>query len=140
MLPSKIDLSEIGFLLVEDNRFMRQLLTEMLRSFGSTDIREARSGEEALEQIDARLPDIIFCDWMMSSMDGLSFIRELRTDNQSVRSRIPVIMITGHATADKFALALGEGADSFIVKPFKAATLLTHIVKIITGQQVQLVD
>jgi DNA-binding response OmpR family regulator len=66
---------------------------------------------------------------MMQPTDGFAFLQWLR--EQAGMQRIPVIMITGHATSEHVEAALGEGADSYIAKPFTPATLLTHIVKIV---------
>ena len=134
MLENRIDLSEIEFLLIEDNTFMRRLLSEVLRAFGARKVLEADSAEKAFLQMQLRMPDIIFCDWMMSPMDGLEFLRRLRA--MPGGRHTPVIMVTGHATSDHVATALGEGADSYIVKPFNPATLMEHIVKVVTATEV----
>ncbi len=134
MLRARIDLTELDFLLIDDNEFVRRLLCEVLRSFGSRSVREAESPQAAFFQMKIRIPDIIFCDWMMSPMDGMEFLRQLRA--QPGTRHTPVIMITGHATSDHVAAALGEGADSYIVKPFKPGTLMEHIVKVVSATEV----
>jgi two-component system chemotaxis response regulator CheY len=130
---ASLDLSEIDFLLVDDNRFIRQLLLEILRSWGARSIREATGSEEALYEIERHPPDVIFCDWMMGPTDGLGFLKKLRT--MKTHQRIPLIMVSGHATTDHVAAALGEGADSYIVKPFKPATLMSHLLKVISADE-----
>lgn len=126
--PARVDLSRVEFLVVDDNWFVRRLLREVLRSFGAGSVREAGDVAQALEEIDRKAPDIILCDWMMRPMDGLALLNALRLERGS---RIPVIMVTGHATDDHVAAALGSGADSYIVKPFRIDTLLDHILKVI---------
>ena len=125
----KIDLTSLDILVVDDNQFIRRLLMEVLRSFGVGSVRQAPAVDEALWKIDHKTPDIIFCDWMMSPVDGLSFLRRLRGEDKTRHT--PVVMITGHATTDHVSAALGEGADSYIVKPFTAATVMEHIVKVV---------
>src|SRR5579864_6719916 len=61
-----IDLSQLDLLVIDDNRFIRQLLTEILRSFGANTIRESDCSEDAFRQMDRKVPDLIFCDWMMN--------------------------------------------------------------------------
>jgi two-component system chemotaxis response regulator CheY len=131
---SRIDLSDIDFLLVDDNRFIRRLLKEILLSFGARKVREACSGKEAFFQIDRCSPDIIFCDWMMSPINGLDILKKVKSGG---KARIPFIMITGHSTGDHVAAAMGEGADSYIVKPFKPATLMDHLIKVISATKDQ---
>lgn len=124
----RIDLSTVEFLVIDDNQFTRKLTREILRGFGAREVRDVESITDALNAIAQRRPDIILCDWMMHPLDGLFFLKSLRAGS---RSDIPVIMISRHATNDHVAAAMGEGANSYIVKPFRAITLLEHIVKII---------
>ncbi|MES2253718.1 MAG: response regulator [Pseudomonadota bacterium] len=140
MIVSRIDFSALDFLLIEENNFVRELVGGMLRGFGVTRLREARSIEAAMTDIERHPPDIILCDWMMKPTDGLSFLRKLRADGAKPYAHALAIMINEHASSDHIEAALGEGADSYIVKPFRAATLLAHLVQVITGQQVHLVD
>ena len=125
----KIDLTSLDILVVDDNQFIRRLLIEILRSFGVGSVRQAPAVDEALWKIEHKTPDIIFCDWMMSPVDGLAFLRSVRAKDKTRHT--PVVMITGHATTDHVSTALGEGADSYIVKPFRAATVMEHIVKVV---------
>ncbi len=92
----KVDLSELDILLIDDNKFIRLLLGDVLRSFGVGTVREASSADQALEKIHQHRPDIILCDWMMDPPDGLALLRKIRSVDGA--QRVPVIMITGHAT------------------------------------------
>ena len=129
----RIDLTEVDFLVIEDNPFVRRLLCEVLRTFGARRVREAADPDDAFRHMQVRRPDIILCDWMMSPMDGLEFLRKLRLEEQGLHT--PVIMITGHATSDHVAAALGEGANSYIVKPFNPSTLMEHIIKVVSATE-----
>lgn len=131
----RVDLSQLDVLVIDDNKFIRLLLSDVLRSFAVGTIREASSADQALFKICQRRPDIILCDWMMSPVDGMDLMKRIRSE--SGMQRIPIIMITGHATSDHVSEALGEGADSYIVKPFRPATLMEHILKIICRSQVE---
>lgn len=124
---TRINLSTVDFLVIDDNHFIRRLMREILLAFGARSVREANRAEDGLDAVAQDPPDIILCDWMMRPMDGLEFLRTLRSGPWS---SIPVIMVTGHATADHVAAALGDGADSYVVKPFRAMTLLEHIAKV----------
>ena len=128
----KVDLRSVRFLVVDDNEFICRLLKEMLSSFGAEIVCQAATVSTAMDIVRGDPPDIILCDWMMRPLDGLAFLKTIRR----VRGPyIPVIMITGHATGDHVAAAMGEGADSYIVKPFCAGPLLEHIVKVIQASQ-----
>lgn len=125
MTVSRIDFSMLDFLLIEDTD--RDTTSAMLCGFGVTRLREVRSIEMAMAEIERHPPDIILCDWMNKPRDGLSFLRALRADPAKPYARALVIMINAQASSDHIEAALGEGADGYIVKPFSAEKLLAHL-------------
>lgn len=135
MTLSKADFSQISILVVDDSEFVRRLLKEMLLCFGASNVYFAESAEQAFARMEFQCPDLIICDWQMHPMDGLSVLRKLRLDNSSRLSRVPFIMLTGHNGADDVSTAIGEGADSYIVKPFSAGTLMSHLLKVIIADE-----
>lgn len=137
MTVSRIDFSALDFLLIEESDCVREQTGDMLRGFGVTKLREARSIEAAMRDIERRAPDIILCDWMTRPTEGLSFLRKLRADPAKAYAHALVIMINEHASADHIQAALGEGADGYLVKPFRAATLFSHLVQVVSGQKAQ---
>ncbi|HKQ10568.1 MAG TPA: response regulator, partial [Rhizomicrobium sp.] len=78
---------------------------------------------------------VIFCDWQMYPIDGLTILRRLRQQHQSQLAYVPFVMVTGHNANEDVTLALGEGADSYVVKPFSAETLMNHLIKVIVGDK-----
>ena len=134
MLPSSVDLTSLDILVVDDNPFLRKLICVILESFGVGSIRQADNAEAALQEIRKRAPDIVFSDWVMPQSGGLALLRALRRDNTGAWPRIPVIVISGHATEDYVAQAIGEGADSYVVKPFTAKTIMEHVLKVIAQE------
>lgn len=140
MTASRIDFSALDFLLIEENYSSRDMTGEMLRGFGVKRLREARTIDAAMRDIERRPPDIILCDWMTRPTDGLSFLRKLRADPTKPYANALVIMINEQASSDHIQAALGEGADGYIVKPFRPATLLDHLVQAITGQKTRPVE
>ncbi len=83
---------------------------------------EAKSGSQGLELIDTEKPDIVLLDMRMPGLNGIDTLRKLRR-----YSTIPVIMLT--VTNDELneVLALQEGADDYVVKPFGHLELLARI-------------
>ena len=66
--------------------------------------------------------DIVFTDWNMPVMDGLTFVKELRKS-----SKIPVVMITTEGGQKEVLEAMKSGVTDYIVKPFKPNILLNKI-------------
>jgi two-component system, OmpR family, KDP operon response regulator KdpE len=108
-------------LIVDDEPQIRRVLRTTLTSQGHSVI-EARSGDEALDQIRAEHVDLILLDVNLPGRSGLETCREIRTTTD-----IPIIMLTvRNAERDKVQ-ALDAGADDYVVKPFGSEELLARI-------------
>ena len=90
-----MDLRDVAILLVDDNANMRKVVSQILKAAGVRKIREASDGLEALKIFQSQEIDLIFTDLMMSPVDGLAFIRWIRTSTASPNPYVPVIMMTG---------------------------------------------
>jgi CheY-like chemotaxis protein len=132
---TKADFSQLTILVIDDSDFVRRLVLEMLSGFGVGKILLAESAQEAFARMEVARPDLIICDWQMHPVDGLAVLRKLRLQPSEDYPRIPFIMLTGHNSTDDVTTAIGEGADSYIVKPFSSATLMTHLLKVILADK-----
>jgi DNA-binding response OmpR family regulator len=109
-------------LLVDDESAITDNLTPFLQRSGF-DVYTASNGEDALEITTAQTIDLIVSDVLMPRMDGRELLRSLRrTDNW-----IPVILLTQVGEAFERAMALEEGADDYINKPFEPHELVARI-------------
>ena len=82
----------------------------------------AHSGEEALEAIREKLPDLVVLDVMLPGIDGYETLQELRR-----LSDIPVIMLTVRGDEDQKVRGLSLGADDYVTKPFSQRELLARV-------------
>jgi len=137
---SKADFSRFSILVIDDSPFILRLVSEMLKSFGVGIVCLAATADEAFAKMQRSPPDVIVCDWEMYPADGLSVLRKLRQQSHSRFCHIPFIMLTGHNGNDDVTTALGEGADSYVVKPFSCETLMNHLLKVIVADKGHLVD
>nr|MDZ8042288.1 PAS domain S-box protein [Nostoc sp. CreGUA01] len=78
------------------------------------DIYEFESGEEALQACQTKTPDVILLDYQLPDLDGLEFITELH--QQTINSKIPVIMLTGQGDETIAVQAIKSGAQDYLVK------------------------
>jgi len=108
-------------LVVDDEPQIRRVMRASLASQGYV-ITEARSGEEALEQLRGKQPDLVILDVNMPGIGGLEACREIRE-----RSDVPIIMLTVRSGERDKVLALDAGADDYVVKPFGIEELLARI-------------
>lgn len=101
-------------LIIEDNSETRDLYTLALNG-NDVDVRACISATEALKYLKtAHRPDLILCDYMMPEMDGATFIREIRQNEQW--KQICVILVSGLDDLDRVAKECG--ANGFLKKPF----------------------
>jgi CheY-like chemotaxis protein len=113
-------------LVVEDNDMNMQLV-EFLLEEGGYDIVKAASGEEALAitRNGAQAPDLILMDIHLPGMDGLSVVREMKSDART--SRIPILALTAHAMRGDKDRFLEAGCDGYISKPIDVKTFISSI-------------
>jgi two-component system KDP operon response regulator KdpE len=108
-------------LVVDDEPQIRRVMRTALASHGYA-IKEAKSGEEALESFRDEKPDLILLDVNMPGMSGVETCREIREC-----SDVPIIMLTVRNTEKDKVQALDAGADDYVVKPFGIEELLARI-------------
>ena len=107
-------------LIVDDDPAIRMLIAESLRQKGFL-IREAESGEEAIEQVASHPPDIILLDVEMPGMDGFDTCLSIRATR--VGQDLPIVMVTGHDDIESVNRAFEVGATDFVSKPVNWAML-----------------
>lgn len=106
-------------LIVDDSKFMRMLLGDLLSRNGF-EILEAESGEEAVKVYLAERPDLVTLDILMPGRDGIETVQDLRAQDPDAR----VVMVTALGMEDYIQRALEAGADGFILKPFSPERVL----------------
>ncbi|CAN5496831.1 response regulator [soil metagenome] len=127
------DLLALTVLIIDDNKPMREIIGTILKSLGVRKIVEANDGIEALKVVTEREIDIIFTDLMMQPVDGLAFIRWVRTSPASGNPYIPIIMVTGHATRASLDEARMAGVTEFLAKPLTARGVLHRVNEVINN-------
>jgi len=112
-------------ILVVDDDVDIARFVEMNLAMEGFDVIVAHDGEEALDLVSQRSPDLVILDLMLPVMDGIEVVKRLRAD--AMTSALPIIMLTAKGqTADK-VLGLTEGADDYIVKPFDTFELVARV-------------
>lgn len=102
-------------LVVDDSLSQRYRMKEIISSKGIPleEIDEATNGLEAYDKIKSRKYKIIFLDWNMPRMDGISFLQRIEDEGNT----IPVIMVTSEAEIGYARKAMKFGAFGYITKP-----------------------
>ena len=128
MFTSGLSREQIGvgrsILIVDDSKLQRKILTSLVKRWGF-EVREAESGEQALEMCTVDQPDIVLSDWMMPGMNGLEFcqlFRNLANDEYGY-----FILLTSKGEKDEVTEGLQAGADDFLTKPINSDELRARI-------------
>jgi two-component system response regulator MprA len=109
-------------LIAEDDQGVRTSLTRAL-TFQNYKVTAVNDGAQALEAVDAQLPDLVILDVSMPHVDGLTACRMIREKYRS----LPILMLTArHEVSDRVA-GLDAGADDYVVKPFALEELSARV-------------
>ena len=111
-------------LIIDDERFMRVTLREMLEESGYT-VFDAASGPEALQMMRQVSPDVILLDIVMPGMDGFATCAELRRLPES--RHLPILMVTSLEDAETINRAYAVGATDYLPKPINGPLLRHHL-------------
>lgn len=108
-------------MLVEDEESLASFLITELELEGY-EVIWAKDGREALEIFKEKDITLILLDWMLPIYDGLTVLRRIRQS-----SNVPIIMITARSQTSDISMALDQGLDDYITKPFEIEELLARI-------------
>jgi two-component system, chemotaxis family, chemotaxis protein CheY len=127
-------MTSMKILIVDDSITIRRIITNALKTVGFPDTAEAANGKDALEKLANTNVDFIITDWNMPEMNGLDFIKKVRSN--PAYSSLPILMITVHGSEHDVIEALQAKVNSYIVKPFTPQELKEKIEGILKTVQV----
>jgi signal transduction histidine kinase/CheY-like chemotaxis protein len=135
-LPRKRD-GRWDILVAEDNIVNQEVASAILADLGC-DVRIASNGEEALEAIQERRPDLVFMDCQMPEVDGYEAARRLReSEAETDAERLVVVALTAHAMPTDRQKCIDAGMDDYITKPFSGTQLCAVLNEWLVGDEVE---
>jgi DNA-binding response OmpR family regulator len=120
----RLDYEPDYILIVDDEANVQEVLATKLTRAGY-EVGIAGDGEEALQQIARRLPDILLLDIKMPVYDGWEICRRLRAEENT--KALPILMITAYGGTDYIVKGIEIGADDYITKPFDMEEVLVRV-------------
>src|SRR5215831_7067739 len=108
-------------LIIDDEVQIRRLLRVVLEA-ENYQVREAKTGQEALTEAASRRPDVILLDLGLPDMEGIAVLKRLRE-----WSEIPVLILTVRDDEQEKVSALDAGAEDYVTKPFSTPELLARL-------------
>jgi len=110
---------------VEDDQIIVTLLEHLLSRRGF-DVRIALDGRQAADFIDTLPPPaLVLLDVMLPYLDGFELIKRIRA--HATWNQVPIIMLTAKSQEQNIVRALDQGANDYLIKPFRPEELLARI-------------
>jgi diguanylate cyclase (GGDEF)-like protein len=119
-------------LLIDDEPDILTVTRTSLEVMGDFSVISSSSATEALANLEKFYPDLIMVDVMMPELDGISFVRRLKT--MSRFSHIPVVFLTARTQPDDVERYRGEGAVDVISKPFAPEELVQKLNRVLPAE------
>lgn len=115
--------SHASALVLEDNKHMRFLLTQLLQNLEVARIDAVGSTSDARAHLECLSYDFALVDVGLSGESGLDFLRALRLTPDHPARRMPVIIVSGQNQMGVIKSARDAGADAFLTKPISESML-----------------
>jgi CheY-like chemotaxis protein len=117
----------VTILIVEDHEDSREMLRDIVESFGATAVL-AVDGYDAVKKVGWIQADLVLCDLRMPRLDGFGFLDWLRHDPKL--SRTPVIAVTALGTDADYRRTWDAGFNGHIIKPIDYATMAAQLERV----------
>jgi two-component system, chemotaxis family, chemotaxis protein CheY len=129
-----IGVKSIRVLVVDDSAVMRKMVERSIREAGIQigELMEAGDGWEALALVKQKMPDLVLCDINMPTMDGIEFVRTLKSAGAA--KEVPVVMITTEGSEARMAEAATAGACGYVRKPFTVEQIRSQLMPLVEAQ------
>lgn len=112
---------DLNILIVEDDEDTAEVVCTLLEDAGFQTV-SVESGEDALKNISAHLPDLVLLDLNLPDINGLEILRHVRS-----HSFLPMIVLSGYGKDRDRVKALEAGADDYLSKPFSPEELVARV-------------
>lgn len=112
-------------LIIDDSRTMRRLLTSYVAPLQAETV-EAADGQQALDALELYGPfDLALVDWDMPVMNGLEFVKAVRSDPS--QDGLQLMMVTAQNSLEAVTTALTHGANDYLMKPLTEEMVLDKL-------------
>jgi len=128
--PSVISVSPKKILVVDDNTIILKILKHLLEAEDYL-VVTAENGIEGLKMVSLERPNLIITDFLMPKMNGVTFIRRLKS--QMSTRFIPIIMLTAKDEVESEVEVIDAGADDYLTKPVVAKRLLVRVSRLLSA-------
>ena len=129
-----VGLTEVRFLLIDDNVHMLNIVESTLRGFGARKVVRAAAADVALDYLRGGI-DIIVTDYMINGMDVIAFTKHIRRAPGTHDRFVPIILLTSHSSRPRIEAARDAGVTEICAKPVTPKDLFRKLVAVIDYQR-----
>jgi len=131
-----LDSTSLQVLVIDDDPELCDLVQTLLGRIGIETTAAGTAAQAAQHLKKAELPDLIILDLMLPDVDGLAFLKQMRS--RAMFDNIPVLVLSAMVDPDLIKQALDEGADRYLTKPYLANNLVSTVQELIrSGRRIR---
>ncbi len=120
-------LNNVNVMVIDDNKHMSKLVTEILHALGVRNVCQANSTAKAIDELRHFSADILIADWHMQPLDGIDFVNLVRSAKDSPNPYVPIIMLSGYTEMRRVIKARDAGVNEFLAKPVSVKAIYQRI-------------
>ncbi len=121
-----------NIMIVDDSKFTRKMLSDIMAEEGHEIVGEAENAEEAVELYERLKPDLVTMDIIMPEIEGTDAISALK-DMVRTDPKAKVVMVSAMGQQDVVEECIQAGARDFIVKPFQPSNIAGVVESVLKG-------
>ena len=121
-----------NIMIVDDSKFTRKMLSDIMIEIGHTIVGEAENAEEAIELYKRLKPDLITLDIIMPEVGGLDSIAALRA-MKKVNPKVRIVMVSAMGQQEVIQECIDAGAKDFKVKPIQSPNVAEVVENVLSG-------
>ena len=128
---SRYVLENVNVMVIDDSKHMSSLINEILSALGIRNVVTVGDAARAFKELKHFNADVIIVDWHMQPLDGIDFVKLVRTAKDSSNPYVPIIMLSGYTEYLRVVEARDAGVNEFLAKPISAKALYQRFASII---------
>lgn len=118
----------------DDDLAIRLLMRDILVSAGIGAVETVHNGAELIAEARRFEPTLVITDWHMAPMNGLEVMETIRKGKSSLDPKCPIIFLTSKSSVEEVQLAIRQGANHYLVKPFTSAAVEKAVYQVLNAK------
>lgn len=132
----KVNLRKVTVLIVDPNEFARTFIRSICRNLNFGNILTTGNTNEAFDLLRTNRVQLIVCDWALTPLSSIDFVRQLRWAQDILDNGVPVIILTSTGSSEAIVAARDAGVDDYLTRPIVMRRLLTSFVSVLCSKRV----